>query len=94
MTTHRIAVRFSAFLLVTAAATAALAEQPGRASQAPSPDCGYACVFAQSTEPAPTAGGPDPVRGQGSEKTAAAWPLPRPEIIPASAQALNRKDRP
>jgi hypothetical protein len=48
---HRIALGLSAFLLVSVPATMSIAQQHNRLPEAPLLDCGYVCVFAQSTEP-------------------------------------------
>jgi hypothetical protein len=45
---HRIALNLSAFLLVSVAV--AVAQLGERLPEAPLLDCGYVCVFAQSTE--------------------------------------------
>jgi hypothetical protein len=89
---HRIALSISVFLLVTGAATAGIAQQRDGAPEAPGPDCGYVCVFAQPTEPAQNVDGSAPVRGQAPERTATPLQTPPSEIIPASSHALNNKN--
>ena len=62
---HRIALSLSAFLFICTPATAAsVAQQRDRLPGAPLLDCGYVCVFSQSTELAQEFDGPVPVRGQ------------------------------
>lgn len=48
---RRTALGLSAFFAIAASATASIAQQLDRTAEAASPDCGYACIFAQSVEP-------------------------------------------
>jgi hypothetical protein len=47
---HRIALNLSAFLFASVAVIANTSQQGERLPEAPLLDCGYVCVFAQSTE--------------------------------------------
>jgi hypothetical protein len=86
---HRIALSISAFLLITGTATVGSAQQRDRAPEAADPDCGYACVFALSSEPAPSIDGSAPVLGRAPERTATPMQTPPSAIIPASLQTPN-----
>jgi len=81
---HRIALSLSAFLFICTPATAAsVAQQRDRLPRAPLLDCGYVCVFSQSTELAQEFDGPVPVRGQSPQRAAVPPETPFAEVIPA-----------
>ena len=48
---HRTALGLSALLTLIVPGRASLAQQLDRLAESVSPDCGYVCIFALSTEP-------------------------------------------
>ena len=81
---QRITLGLSTFLLVSVPAAASVAQQRDRLPAAPLQDCGYVCVFAQSTEPAQGLDGSPPVRGQVSQGASAPSQTPVSQIIPSN----------
>ena len=82
---HWIALGLSAFIFICTPATAAsVAQQRDRLPEAHLLDCGYVCVFAQSTQPVQDLDGPARARGQSPQKASIPPETPLSQFIPAN----------
>jgi hypothetical protein len=84
---HRIALYLSACLLVSVAVTASIAQQGERLPEAPLLDCGYVCVFAQSTESVDRSAA---VGEQPREWVSATAQTPLSQALPANFGGVSR----
>jgi hypothetical protein len=82
---HRIALNLSAFLLVSVAV--AVAQLGERLPEAPLLDCGYVCVFAQSTESVDRSSA---VGEQPPQWASAPAQTPPSQVIPANFGGVSR----
>jgi hypothetical protein len=81
---HRIALSLSAFLFICTSTTAAsIAQQRDRLPGTPLPDCGYVCIFAQSTELAQESDRSAQIRGQSPQRTSVPPDTSLSQVIPA-----------
>ena len=79
---HRITLGLLAFLLVFVPATASVAQQRDRLPEAPLRDCGYVCVFAQSTDPVQDLDRSAQVGKRPSQRASAPSQMPFSQVIP------------
>jgi hypothetical protein len=84
---HRTALGLSALLLVSVATTASIALQGDRLPEAPLLDCGYVCVFAQSTESVDRSAA---VGEQPPQWASAPAQTPPSQVIPANFGGVSR----
>jgi hypothetical protein len=84
---HRIALGLSAFLFVSLPTTTSIAQQSDRLPEAPLLDCGYVCVFAQSTEAVDRSAA---VGEQPPQRASAPAQAPISQVIPANFKGVSR----
>jgi hypothetical protein len=87
---HRIALSLSAYLFICTPATAErVAQQRDRLPEAQLLDCGYVCVFAQSTQSVQDLDGSAAVRGQSPQWASVPAETLLSQVIPANLLAAT-----
>jgi hypothetical protein len=84
---HRTALGLLALLLVSVATTTSIARQGDHLPEAPLLDCGYVCVFAQSTEPVDRSAA---VGERPPQWTSAPAQTPPSQFIPANFGGVSK----